>query len=105
VAELALAVSGLDLSIVKTDPLGLAIAVEGEVGTPEWSGFALAHRIYIAPPADGIYEADMVGVPPSGNVIQVVTSLGYDETWAPFPADLNGLKVYSATNAITVALE
>jgi hypothetical protein len=98
-------ITGLNLTIVKTDPLGLAITVEGEVGTPGWTGFALDHRIYIAPPADGIYEADMVGVPPAGNVIQVVTPFCYDETWKPFPADLKGLKVYSATNDITVALE
>lgn len=100
-----LSITSLDITVVKTNPLGLAIEVEGEVGTPGWSGFALEHRIYIAPPADGIYEADMVGVPPSGNVNQVVTPFCYDETWAPFPADLKGLKVYSATNDRTVALE
>jgi hypothetical protein len=98
-------VTRLNITVVKTKPPGLAISVEGEVGTPGWTGFALDHRIYIAPPADGIYEADMVGVPPGGNVIQVVTPFCYDETWAPFPADLKGLKVYSATNAVTVALE
>jgi len=99
------AITRLNIAVVKTNPLGLATTVEGEVGTPGWSGFALDHRIYIVPPPDGIYEADMVGVPPGGGVADVVTPFFYDETWAPFPADLKGLKVYSATNDLIVALE
>lgn len=98
-------ITSLTIAVVKTNPLGLAITVEGEVGTPGWTGFALDHRIYIAPPPDGIYEADMVGMPPGGGVADVVTPFCYEETWAPFPASLKGLKVYSATNAVTVALE
>jgi len=98
-------VSGLNIQIVKTNPLGLAIQVEGEVSTPGWTGFALSHYVYVNPPADGIYEADMMGVPPSGNVIQVITPFCHDETWAPFPEEhLKGLKVYSATNSVTAML-
>lgn len=101
---LVFAVRRLGIAIVKTDPPGLAIAVEGEVGTPGWTGFALEHRIYIAPPPDGIYEADMVGAPPAGPAIGVVTPFRHDETWAPFPADFQGLKVHSASNSATTAL-
>lgn len=100
-----LSITELNIAVVKTDPLGLAIEVEGQVGTPGWTGFALAHRVYIVPPPDGIYEADMVGEPPSGTVIQVVTPFSYDEIWAPVPADLKGLKVHSATNCLTAAIE
>ena len=62
-------ITRLNIAVVKTNPLGLAIEVDGEVGTPGWSGFALSHYEYVVPPPDGIYEADMVGVPPGGNVI------------------------------------
>lgn len=96
--------TGLNIAVVKTNPPGLQIDVDGETGTPGWSGFALSHYVYVVPPADGIYEADMTGQPPSGNVIQVVTPFSHSETWSPFPADLKGLKVNSGTNSITVAL-
>ena len=97
------AVRRLGIAIVATDPPGLAITVEGEVGAPGWTGFALDHYIYIARPPDGIYEADMVGVPPAGDAIPAVTPFRHDETWAPFPADLQGLRVHAARNSATAA--
>lgn len=97
-------VSCVEIAVVKTDPLGLSIHVEGDVSTPGWTGFALNHYVYVNPPADGIYEADMVAVPPPGG-IQVITPFTYDETLAPFPeAHLKGLKVYSGTNSVTAML-
>lgn len=100
-----LLISNVEISIVKTNPPGFATRVEGQVGTPGWTGFALDHPIYIAPPPDGIYEADMVGEPAGGIVIQVETPFCFEENWVPFPADLKGLRVHGATNSITAMLE
>ena len=103
--EKVYSVSKLDISIVKTNPPGLAINVEGEVRTSGWTGFALNHYVYVNPPADGIYEADMVAVPPGGIVLQVITPFAHDETWPAFPAEhLKGFRVYSATNSVTTML-
>lgn len=74
-------------------------------GRPAGPGFALVHRVYIVPPADGVYEADVVGVPPSGTVIQVVTPYAFSQIWGHFPADLKGFKVYSATDSVTTMME
>ena len=95
---------GLDISVVKTNPPGLAVHVEGEVPTTGWSGFALQYFVYVTPPADGIYEADMVGEPSNDSSLPVLTPFTYDTTRTPFPDDLKGLKVYSATNSITAML-
>lgn len=97
-------ITSVNITIVKTNPPGLDIHVEGEVPTTGWSGFALQYFVYVTPPADGIYEADMVGEPPSGIANPVITPFTHDETRTPFPDDLKGLKVYSATNSVTAQL-
>lgn len=97
-------IAGLAIAIIETEPAGLVIEIEGRVATPGWRRFALAHEIYIAPPADGIYEADMVGLPPAGDLVQLAMPFRHEEIWAPFPADLRGLKVRSATNVMVAML-
>jgi hypothetical protein len=78
-------VTRLDIAVVKTNPLGLQIEVEGNVGTPGWTGFALSHYLYVVPPADGIYEADMVGVPPSDNVLRSSRRFAIAKSGSPSP--------------------
>ena len=73
-------VDKVDLSIVKTNPPGLEVHVAGQVANSGWSGFALKYFVYISPPADGIYEADMVGEPPDGPSIPVLTPFSHGET-------------------------
>lgn len=92
------------IAIVKTNPPGLDIHVEGDVTSSGWSGFALQYFVYITPPADGIYEADMVGEPPAGISLPAITPFSHNEVRTPFPDDLKGLKVYSATNCLTAML-
>ena len=57
-------IDSVDLAVVKTNPLGLQVDVGGKVTSTGWRGLALQYFVYIMPPADGIYEADMVGEPP-----------------------------------------
>lgn len=102
--ELVATITGLTIAVAGTDPPGLAIRVEGTAPTPGWTDFALEHPIYIALPADGIYEARMTGVPPDGPQPVRAVAFCHDETWVPFPADLKGLRVCSASNPITAML-
>lgn len=97
-------IDSVDISIVKTNPLGLQVDVDGKVTSTGWSGLALQFFVYITPPADGIYEADMVGEPPDRISLPVLTSFSHRQVRAPFPDDLKGLKVYSATNSVTAML-
>ena len=97
-------IDSVNLAIVKTNPPGLQVHVEGEVASSGWSGFALQYFVYVVPPADGIYEADMVGEPPDGPSLPALTPFSHDETRTPFPDDLKGLKVHSATNSMTAML-
>ncbi|MDQ4088066.1 MAG: hypothetical protein M3177_08695 [Pseudomonadota bacterium] len=97
-------IESLNISVVKTNPPGLQVHVEGQVTSSGWTSFALNHFVYITPPADGIYEADMVGEPPSDVSLPVLTPFEHAETRMPFPDDLKGLKVYSATNSVTATI-
>ena len=97
-------IESVDISVVKTNPPGLQVHVDGQVASTGWSGFALQYFVYINPPADGTYEADMVGEPPDDSSLPVLSLFSHDETRMPFPGDLKGLKVYSATNSVTALL-
>lgn len=99
-------ISALSIQVVKTDPPGLSVHVEGDVSTPGWSEFALQHYVYVQPPPDGIYEADVVGAPPEGPTPDVITPFFHSETWIRFPQEhLKGLRVHSGTNSVTTMLE
>lgn len=69
------------LTVLRTNPPSLSIAVEGNLSTPGYTDFALSHWVYIDPPADGIYDANMVAAPPTGIVQQVITPFSYQEIW------------------------
>ena len=97
-------IDSVDLAIVKTNPPGLQVHVEGQVPASGWNGFALQYFVYFVPPPDGIYEADMVGEPPDGPSLPVLTPFIHDETRTPFPDDLKGLKVHSATTSATAMI-
>lgn len=98
-------VSTLSLTVLESQPPKLAIHVSGSVSTPGWTGLTLIHRVYIVPPADGVYEADVVGVPPGGIVPQIITPFAFSEIRGQFPADLKGFRVYSATDSVTTMME
>ena len=98
-------ITRLNIALVRTDPPGLAIRVEGEVAARGWSGFALDHPIYIAPPPDGIYEAEMTGVPPPGAARPAAVRFSHHEIWAPVPDDFTGLRVRAATNEMVAILD
>ena len=99
-------VAKVEIRADKVDPPNLHIHVEGDVRTSGWSGFALSHKVYVDPPADGIFEADMVAVPPDGISSPVITPFAFDDVWAAYPAEhLKGLRVHSATNQLTAMLK
>ena len=97
-------IDSVDLLVTKTNPPGLQVHVQGQVASSGWSRFSLQYFVYVVPPADGIYEADLVGEPPEDISLPVLTPFSHDGTRLPFPEDLKGLKVYSATNSVSAML-
>jgi hypothetical protein len=89
--------------IVKTNPLGLVIAVTGKTGTPTWGGFELNPVEYVVYPEDGIHDVHWVGVPGGGP--QVISDAEFESTWIGFPdGQLKGVRVHSGTNSVVSML-
>lgn len=91
--------------MLRTNPPSLSITVEGKTSTPGYTDFHLEHWVYVTPPEDGVYDADMVATPPGGNVIQVITTFEHQEEWENYPHEhLQGMRIHSATNEMVVML-
>jgi len=89
------------LSIEKSKPPRLVINSAGEVNTGGWSNGVLQPYVYVQPPADGIYEFEFRGDPPSGASTQVISPIKAKEyVWASFPEGLKGVRIYAETNSI-----
>ncbi len=90
----------IKLSIEKSNPPNLIVDAKGEVTTGGWSNGRLIPYIYIAPPADGIYEFDFVADSPDGIVPQVITPIDAKPfVWNGFPDELKGVKIYTSSNS------
>jgi hypothetical protein len=78
----------------------LFVHAVGEVATSGWSGIRLSPRFYVTPPADGLWEFDFEGHPPSGLVLEVVLPVSANYIGG-VPAWFKGAKVYAAQNSMT----
>jgi hypothetical protein len=95
-------VTDVTTEILKKYPPVLAITCKGEVPSSGWTNGRLIPFVYIAPPADGIYEFDFVADEPTGTNAQVISEiLAETYYWDDFPQDLKGVKINSSTNSIT----
>lgn len=104
-AKKVLQVLKIELSIQEINPPNLVINTKGEVTSSGWGNGVLIPYIYIAPPADGIYEFDFVADPPSGIVPQVISPIDAERfVWKGFPSELKGVKVYASSNSLTEKL-
>lgn len=97
-------VADVSLAIFKTNPLTLRITATGLVPTSGYTDPELAGWIYIQPPPDGIYSFDFIARAPSGTALQVLSPVTAVQHWQPFPGDLKGVRVLSASNEIVVML-
>ena len=89
-------------SIIYTrKPGSVLICARGRVGTRGWTNARLTPRVYVAPPANGIWEVDFTARPPHGIVAQVVTPISAKHYWAA-PRNLRGIRIVSRTNSIVV---
>lgn len=95
-------VNQVDLSILKSNPPQLLIDVLGMASSSGWTNARLHQRVYVQPPADGIWEFDFVADPPMGVSLPLLTPI---KPVRPFIysgnfGSWNGVRIISATNAI-----
>lgn len=64
----------------------LILKVSGDVAGPGYTDAAFLPRIYPAPPADGIYEVDVVATKPAGAMVAQTTPIEIKNSWPHYPA-------------------
>ncbi len=90
-------VTDVELSISRKPPLNLTIKATGQVPTGGWSNPRLVKRVYIQPPADGIWEYEFHADPPRGFATQVISQVQATAEWKDFPVgSVKGIRVIGA---------
>jgi uncharacterized protein DUF5818 len=97
-------VENVTLQTLKPLPPILVVEAEGEVLSSGWRDPELIPHVYITPPADGIYELELVATPPSGPDNPVITPVDASYHWQGSPPDLLGVRVVAETNSKTALL-
>lgn len=94
-------IDSVHCAINLSNPSQLVVTAFGTVPTGGWSGENLAPRVYVAAPADGIWDYDLTATPPSGMATQVLTPISAQHTWPAYPAaTLLGIRVHGLDTGI-----
>ncbi len=81
-------------AIQTSEPPNLLITAYGKVPTGGWRQVQLIRRIYVNPPADGIWEYDLLALRPQGPVTQVETIVRARNQWKDYDRNIKGVRVY-----------
>ncbi|MDB5494352.1 MAG: hypothetical protein JWP86_1689 [Phenylobacterium sp.] len=98
-------------SIVKVDtavvepgrtPDSLILKATGDTSGPGYTDATFLPRIYPGPPADGIYEVDVVATKPAGAMVAQPTPIEVKGDWSHYPqAHLTAVRFMAKGNQLT----
>ena len=81
----------------------LLVRASGEADSAGWLDPRLSPRFYATPPADGVWEFDLVGEPPHGRVPALPRSVSAERLLG-CPPWLQGVRVYAAAGSLVSAV-
>lgn len=84
----------------------VVVVAKGLVPTSGWTSPQLDPWVYIAPPADGIYDFDFTARPPAPGaiVLQVISTLEASFVILDVPEGFAGVRVHGKNNAVEAAV-
>jgi hypothetical protein len=83
---------------------GIVLKASGVAAGPGYTDAQFLPRIYPAPPADGIYEVDVVATKPAAGAA-AATPIEVKGDWTYYPKEhLKGVRFMSKTNAVVANL-
>ncbi len=91
-------IDSVTLTLIKTNPPSLLITANGHNNDGGYKNIRLEPVVYVAPPADGIWEFEMIADAPAA-VFHIVTPVAAQYEWEKFPAGVKGVKVSGAGNS------
>ncbi len=85
----------VEYAIEESNPPTLVVTAVGQVPTLGWKDAELIRRVYVAPPADGIWDYDLYAVPPAGLALQALSVVRADDRWVGFDrGSVKGVRVH-----------
>ena len=93
-------VNNVHIHLVNSNPTSLIICVIGSATTSGWSRVELGAWVYITPPADGIYDFDLMAAPPTGIALDVITPVAVATAFPKPPVGLKGVRIHASANKI-----
>jgi hypothetical protein len=86
-------------------PDSLTLHATGKTPMAGYTELAFLPRINPAPPADGIYDVDVIGYKPQGAAAQAVTPVETKGEWTNYPkARLKGVRFMAKNNEVVAML-
>ena len=86
-------------------PDTLILKATGKTSTPGYYNLAFLPRINPGPPADGIYDVDVIGYKPQAPAAQAATPVETSGEWAAYPkARLKGVRFVAQNNDVVAML-
>jgi hypothetical protein len=86
-------------------PDSLALKASGHAASAGYYNLAFLPRINAAPPADGIYEVDVVGYKPQTAEAQALTPVEVKGDWSGYPkTHLKGVRFIGKNNSVVAML-
>ena len=99
-------VTNVEYAVEKGIPPNLLVTAYGKVSTGGWKYPTLLRRVYVNPPADGIWEYDLIALPPGGPATQIILPVKAADRWEGYDQrNVNGIRVYSQTNCFEINFE
>ena len=98
-------VNSCQLSVVNSEPKALVIQVMGSASSTGWTRVELGPWVYVTPPADGIYDFDLIGKPPFGMALQVITPVATSTTFPDPPTNFKGVRIHATSNHVESTLD
>ncbi|WP_145378078.1 hypothetical protein [Symmachiella dynata] len=91
----------IEHALLKSNPPTLVVTVTGQVNTAGWTEAKLTRRVYVQPPADGIWEYDLFATPPAGNPPSAVSKVKATNRWPNFDATaVKGVRVFGVDDGV-----
>lgn len=91
----------IEHAILKSNPPTLVVKVTGQVNTAGWTEAKLTRRVYVQPPADGIWEYDLFATPPAANPPAAVSKVQATNRWPNFDATaVKGVRVFGVNDGV-----
>lgn len=102
----ALSILTVDVNSYKTQPPLLVISSSAEMPHDGHLRAFLIQRVYVAPPADGIWDFDLIAEYPDNIVFADVLTVAIAEpfSWKNFPQEVKGVRVHGSLNDKTALI-